>query len=116
MIEGLDRRELFYVAPYAVVKDYLYITSDEAQLRLLRSEHLRNTRYAYTLGTTAIVDGVQLPLVPRKQPEDRWHATLRDPSKNLPNLARLAKEWIDESKLPAEDSYGRREISGEKAG
>ena len=107
MIEGLDRRELFYVAPYAVVKDYLYIILDEAQLRLLRSEHLRNTRYAYTLGTTAIVNGVQLPLVPRKQPEDRWYATLRDPSKNLPNLARLAKEWIDESNLPAEDSYGR---------
>lgn len=41
IIEGLDRPELFYVAPYVPLNSDVYIIVDESQLRLLRSENLR---------------------------------------------------------------------------
>ncbi|MGA2796661.1 MAG: DUF3488 and transglutaminase-like domain-containing protein [Thermoguttaceae bacterium] len=110
IIEGLDRPELFYVAPYVPIKSDIYITVDETLLRLLRSEYLRSQRFRYVLGTTAIVDGRQQPLAPPWRGED-YDAALRmpetDETTDLPNLARLAQNWIDESKLPSEDRAGR---------
>ena len=111
IIEGLDRPELFYVAPYVPIVSDVYITVDESQLRLLRSEHLRNVRYTYKLGTSAFANGVQLPLAPGDENEDVYVSPLRivprGKENNLPNLVRLAQQWIDESKLPEEDRVGR---------
>jgi transglutaminase-like putative cysteine protease len=111
IIEGLDRPELFYVAPLVPVRSDLYITIDESQLRLLRSDHLRNTRYEYKLGTTALVNGVQQPLVPGNEKEFLFGPvqTISPPDapNQLPNLVRLAQTWIDESKLPRQDRVGR---------
>ncbi len=111
IIEGLDRPELFYVAPLVPVESDLYITVDESQLRLLRSDHLRNTRYTYKLGTTALVNGTQRQLVPGNEKEFLFGAVLRisppDAHDELPNLVRLAQIWIDESGLPRQDRVGR---------
>ncbi|MGA2062415.1 MAG: DUF3488 and transglutaminase-like domain-containing protein [Thermoguttaceae bacterium] len=110
IIEGLDRPELFYVAPFVPIKSDLYITQDDFLLRLLRSENLRSQRFRYELGTTAFVDGRQQQLVPPWIGEN-YRAALRIPktdgASDLPNLARLAQSWIDQSKLPAEDAAGR---------
>jgi protein-glutamine gamma-glutamyltransferase len=111
IIEGLDRPELFYVAPYVPIQSDLYIEEDESQLRLLRADHLCNTRYKYKLGTTALVNGAQVPLVPGNEKEDVWVSPLRmappDKMHELPNLVRLARQWIEESKLPETDRVGR---------
>jgi transglutaminase-like putative cysteine protease len=110
IIEGLDRPELFYVAPYVPVNSDIYITVDESQLRLLRSENLRGQRFRYQIGTTALVKGRQQFLTPIARGEN-YDAALRiaqpDGENGLPNLARLAQSWIDESKLPQEDRAGR---------
>ena len=63
-IESLDRNELFYVAPYIPLEDNLGVEIDCARQRLCRSAYHRARRLEYTLGTTAIVDGEQSPLVP----------------------------------------------------
>ena len=110
IIEGLDRPELFYVAPYVALNSDTYITVDESRLRLLRSENYRAERFRYELGTTALVEGRQQPLTPILMGED-YDAALRiaapDDPDGLPNLVRLAQSWIDESGLPAEDRAGR---------
>ena len=110
IIEGLDRPELFYVAPYVALNSDTYITVDESRLRLLRSENYRTQRFRYELGTTALVEGRQQPLTPILVGED-YDAALRiaapDDPDGLPNLVRLAQSWIDESRLPAEDRAGR---------
>jgi transglutaminase-like putative cysteine protease len=110
IIEGLDRPELFYVAPYVPVNSDIYITVDESRLRLLRSENLRGQRFRYQLGTTALVKGRQQLLTPIARGEN-YDAALRtaapDEENGLPNLARLAQSWIEESKLPREDRVGR---------
>jgi hypothetical protein len=110
IIEGLDRPELFYVAPYVPVNSDIYITVDGSQLRLLRSENLRGQRFRYQLGTTALVKGRQQLLTPIARGEN-YDAALRiappDGENGLPNLARLAQSWIEESKLPQEDRAGR---------
>jgi transglutaminase-like putative cysteine protease len=110
IIEGLDRPELFYVAPYVPINTDRYITIDEFRLRLLRSENLRSQRFRYELGTTAFVDGRQQHLA-QVWPGENYNAALRipppDAADGLPNLARLAQNWIDQSKLPIEDRAGR---------
>jgi transglutaminase-like putative cysteine protease len=115
IIEGLDRPELFYVAPFVPVVPDVYITVDESHLRLLRSEHLRNTRYFYKLGTTALVNGVQRLLVPARRVEMIGNAYSPSSTFNaLPNLVRLAKSWIDESGLPESDRLGRARYLNQK--
>jgi protein-glutamine gamma-glutamyltransferase len=114
-IEGLDRPELFYISPFVPVVSDVYITVDESQLRLLRSEHLRNTRYAYKVGTTALVDGVQRLLVPARNVEMIGNAYSRSSAFDaLPNLVRLAKSWIDEAGLPEGDRLGRARYLNQK--
>ena len=88
IIEGLDRPELFYVAPYVPIKSDIYITVDDFRLRLLRSENLRCQRFRYELGTTAFVDGRQQPLVPVWLGEN-YNAALQIPA---PDEARRLAE------------------------
>ena len=113
-IEALDRNELFYAAPYiATQRIYPDITVDDATQRLERAEHLCSQRFEYTIGTTAIVDGEQLPLSPAAASEitnDRRAM----PAGGLPNLAQLAKRWIDEAGLPKKDRVGRARFLEQK--
>ncbi|MBU4272237.1 MAG: DUF3488 and transglutaminase-like domain-containing protein [Planctomycetes bacterium] len=109
-IEGMDRRELFFVAPYVALKDNPYITVDFARNRLLRTGYLRARQFKYTLGTTAIVSGVQKPLTPCLK-NDSILAAKALPSGEgtwgLPDLRALADKWIAESGLPKKDRLGR---------
>jgi transglutaminase-like putative cysteine protease len=105
-IKGLDREELFYVAPYVPLRSRFYINVDRTRQRLLRNPEVCSRTFSYELGTTAIVDGVQKPLVPAKE----WDSTViptGDGADALPNLVALARRWIAESGLPEEDRVGR---------
>ncbi len=111
IIGPMDRDELFFVAPYIALKDNGYITVDSAKERLYRDNALRFRRFEYTLGTTAIVHDVQMPLAPCFRDDDTREAALAMPSGEgtwgLPNLRALAQEWIAESGLPKKDTLGR---------
>src|SRR3989304_684754 len=111
IIESLDRPELFYVAPYVPIKSDDNIVVDKAYLRLLRSEHRRNRQFTYNLGTTAIVNGVQQPLFPSSEINNPYRFPLPTPppypSSVLPNLMRLAQQWIEQSNIPQQDRAGR---------
>lgn len=116
IVEGLDRDELFFVAPYIALQPDIDILVDYARQRLLRQPYRRQRRFDYVLGTTAIVDGMQKPLTP-----SLWSDSIRNaralPSESLPNLVRLARQWIDQSGLPEDDRAGRaryleRQLSG----
>ena len=105
-IKGLDREELFYVSPYVPLRSRFYINVDRTRQRLLRNPQVCSQTFFYELGTTAIVDGVQKPLVPAGE----WDSTVipaGDGADSLPNLAALARRWIAESGLPKEDRAGR---------
>jgi transglutaminase-like putative cysteine protease len=113
-LESLDHEELFFVPPFIPLKSTYEISYNLAQLRLLRSPEGANRRFGYRLGTTAIVDGQQLPLVPRRWSEDTRQRAMQMPTgdrpesgKGLPNLRDLAQRWLDESGLPKEDRAGR---------
>jgi protein-glutamine gamma-glutamyltransferase len=110
IIEGLDRPELFYVAPYVPIKSDAYITVDEFRLRLLRSENYRAQRFRYVLGTTAFVNGRQQQLNsadPMTEDIGGARSLPPDAADGLPNLVRLAQKWINESGLPENDRAGR---------
>ena len=109
-IEGMDRRELFFVSPYVALKDNHNITVDFARKRLLRTGYLRARQFRYTLGTTAIVGGVQRPLTPCLEKDSIQGAKAMPSGEgtwSLPNLRALADKWIAESGLPREDRLGR---------
>jgi transglutaminase-like putative cysteine protease len=105
-IEGLDRPELFYVAPYLPIDEaYLGIDIDHASQRLLRSDDRRSREFTYTLATTAIVEGRQLSLTPVAW-YDLVDATTEYPKDDLSRLVDLAKKWIKDSN-PPDTNYGR---------
>lgn len=107
-IEGLDRNELFFVAPFFGLFSNPNVEFDCGKQRLYRAGYCRSRRFPYVLGTTAIVDGRQKPLVPANA-NDRTRDTLQLPKGKdaLPHLTALAKQWIDQSKIPATDPVGR---------
>jgi protein-glutamine gamma-glutamyltransferase len=95
-IESLDRNELFYVAPLLPIdREYPEVNFDVTPQRLVRSPSLRQRQFTYTLGTTAIVNGQQLPLTPAATNDkmEKEGETLTVPD-NLPGLRDLAERWI----------------------
>ena len=104
-LEPSDRKELFFVAPYMALESSPDIRVDLGRERLLRSDYLRDQRFSYDLGTTAIVNRRQRPLTPAG-PRDSKQNVLIVPD-NLPNLVKLAGRWIAESRLPEEDRLAR---------
>ncbi|NLF09923.1 MAG: DUF3488 domain-containing transglutaminase family protein, partial [Pirellulaceae bacterium] len=110
IVEGMDRAELFFVAPYIALEDNNYITVDHARARLLRGGIPRSRQFKYTLGTTAVVKGVQKPLQPCL-PNDAVASAKAMPTGEgtwgLPNLRALADQWIAESGLPVKKRYER---------
>jgi transglutaminase-like putative cysteine protease len=109
-LQGLDRNELFYVAPLIPLQFNADILMDGARQRLLRPDELCARPMNYELGTTALIQGRQSPLVP-VDPSDALDSALQMPPADgpdaLPNLAALADRWIQQSGLPAEDRLGR---------
>jgi protein-glutamine gamma-glutamyltransferase len=109
-IEGLDRDELFFVAPYIALKSDPEISIDLASQRLTRPYYRRARRFSYTLGTTAIVNDEQLPLAPAVWGDSVRNALAMPEAKGagaLPNLVALAQRWMTESGLPKEDTVRR---------
>lgn len=110
-IEGMDHEELFFVPPFIPLESTIDISIDHGRGRLLRLDQIRQRQFWYRLGTTAIVNGVQKPLVPRIAMEATKDRALQlpqgDGSKSLPKLRALAKQWIEASGLPEEDRVGR---------
>jgi transglutaminase-like putative cysteine protease len=113
-IDGADRNELFYVSPYISLEETnTTITVDHALQRLQRSVHHPSQQFKYTLATTAIVGGEQLPSTPAAQC-DLSDDTKALPRGDLPQLVKLAKRWIAESGLPETDRRGRAECLARK--
>ena len=110
-IESLDRSELFYVAPYLPLeRSNMHIEVDLVQQRLRRQAYLCRRRFEYSLGTTAIVDGQQRPLIPATGKDlttDCLQLPAGEDSAALPTLVTLAKRWVAESGLAADDVLGR---------
>ncbi|MBN1393651.1 MAG: DUF3488 domain-containing protein [Pirellulales bacterium] len=109
-IAGMNRDELFFVAPYLAMRDNPFITVDHARNRLLRTGLPRTRQFKYTLGTTAVVDRVQKPLTPYNKSNNRlgaWSLPSGEGAEGLPNLRALADRWMAESGLPKEDRHGR---------
>jgi hypothetical protein len=116
-IEALDHSELFYVAPYVPLETSPYISVDHAQQRLLREDYLSVRQFEYALGTTAIVSGIQSPLVPVGR-NDLIRGALGMPggqgTDSLPHLVALARRWVAESGLPPQDRIGRAHFLEQK--
>jgi hypothetical protein len=101
-IESLEQNELFYVAPYVPLENNFGVEIDCGPQRLCRTIYQRARRLEYTLGTTAIVNGKQGPLVPAGL-NGVTVDSLAMPgggngSKALPRLVALASRWMKESK------------------
>jgi transglutaminase-like putative cysteine protease len=109
-IEPLDRRELFYVMPVIATSLDRSVRVDRSRGRLLRVRDRRPRRFSYELGTTALVDGVQQPLVPNVHIASTDAAPPPSTSpvpEGLPTLVALADRWIAESGLPPQERVGR---------
>ena len=109
-IEPLDRDELFYVTPVVPTQSDVRVVVERDRGRLNRAHYYRDVRFGYALGTTALVGGVQQPLVPNVQITTAGDALQLPPSdgpERLPRLTALANRWIAESGLPPEDRVGR---------
>ncbi len=111
LIEALKHNELFYVAPFILLKGTFEMSFDHGRQRLVRADQVCSSQFRYKLGTTAIVNGEQKPLVPRERREATKERALAMPEEagapELPNLKKLARQWIEESGLPASDRIGR---------
>ena len=109
-IEGLDRDELFFVAPFIAIQSDPEIWIELGKQRLTRAGYRQARRSSYSLGTTAIVNEVQQPLTPAKG-ADFTPDVLAIPKVKggdaLPNLVALARCWMAESGLAKEDRLGR---------
>ncbi len=108
-IEPLDSEELFCVWP-PVALPVQPRRDDRLQVRgsrLVRPPSWQRRRMIYALGTTAIRDEVQTPLVPCQR-YVRLRPLLQMPEDSqLPELIRLAAQWDTESGLPEHDRIGR---------
>ena len=105
-LEPLDRPELFCVWPSVYVARDDRVQFDPATQRFLRSGGLLRRSFAYELATAALADGRQTDLVPALARVD-LQPLLDWPAESLPNLAGLARQWLDQADVPARDPVGR---------
>ncbi len=105
-IEPLDQDELFYVMPVVAIRSYQSVVVQPDRGRLLRAHTRRGRRFSYELGTTALVAGVQQPLVPNVRIASTDAAPPPSPGavpEGMPSLVALAGQWVTESGLEPED-------------
>ncbi len=107
-IEPLHQAELFCVMPFVPTERNDLVQIDLRRKRLLREDYLRQQRFKYSLGTTALVNGRQQPLTPGEgRPPGSPALDLPDGDDALPNVARLAEQWLRESGIPPSDRYAQ---------
>lgn len=106
-IEPLDQDELFYVMPVVAILSYQSVVVQRDRGRLLRADDYTGLeRFSYELGTTALVAGVQQPLVPNVRIGSTDAAP--PPSagtvpQGMPSLVALADQWVAQSGLEPEN-------------
>ena len=110
-IEGMDRDELFFVAPYIALEvESPPSKSITAKQRLRRTDYRPPTAVRVHVGNDGHRRRRAKPLTPRS-PERLAAGTLAMPPADgpdgLPNLVALASRWIAESGLPEQDRAGR---------
>ena len=88
-IQGLDRNELFYVAPLIPVEYNADVIMDRVRQRLTRSEDVCTRPMDYELATTALSQGHQSPLLPVDQ-FDFLDSALQMPGGLVPAATRAA--------------------------
>ncbi len=105
-IEPLHQPELFCVMPFVPTERNDSVQIDFRRKRLLREEYLCGRRFPYALGTTGLVDGRQQPLTPGEGRRPTGLAlNLPDGPDALPSVARLAREWLEQSDIEPSDRY-----------
>ena len=97
-VEALDRNELFCLWPPVLEQpsnDFWFRGG-----RLFRSTSLQRQWFEFELGTTALVDGIQTPLIPCRD-SSSVESLLQTPE--LPRLAARAERWAADSGLADDD-------------
>jgi transglutaminase-like putative cysteine protease len=105
-VEPSDRREIFCVWPFLMIEDDPPVRFDSRSERLWRRRDMLGRSFTFELATSAFHDGVQSVLTPCDRPVDET-IHLRWPEEAMPELARLARRWIEESRIPADDPTAR---------
>ena len=100
-ISPLDSEELFCVWPFVALRRDRRLEVDHNDRRLIRANPHRSDTDPYELGTHAIVEGTQVPLIPNptKLPRGVRDQLLQIPEKDLKGLIHWAGVWIEESEL-----------------
>jgi len=105
-VEPSDRPEIFCVWPFLVIDADPPVRFDSRTERLRRRRDMLGRSFSFELATTAFQDGVQAALTPCELPVDE-DIHLRWPENTVPELARLAQRWTEESRIPADDPTAR---------
>jgi transglutaminase-like putative cysteine protease len=106
-VEPMDRPELFCVWPIVLPDLQDGIAYNARTERLLRSNRRRKARVSFALPTTAIVNGTLAKLVPSERAIANTRHLLVLPDDDMPEVARLARQWIEETNLSKNDWAGR---------
>lgn len=105
-VEPSDQADVFCVWPFLLVEDDPPLRFDSRTERLRRRRDMLGRSFSFELATTAFRDGEQAALTPCDRPvAEAEH--LSWPTQALPGLARLARRWIEESRIPADDPTAR---------
>jgi len=108
-VEPSAEPDLFCIWPFLLVVDDPPLRFDSRYERIRRRRDMFERSFSFELVTTAFRDGVQSPWMPtEKQINEAAH--LDWPAEVLPGLAGLARRWIDEAQLPADDLTARARL------
>ena len=107
-IEPLDRKEVFCVWPLVMLPDTEGVKFDGPTQRVFREGSRQFKRFAFSLGTTAFLNGRQTELIPAEVRVDADR--LLSSRDDLPSLTRQAQAWIDESGIPESDPIARAQV------
>jgi transglutaminase-like putative cysteine protease len=108
-MEPLDREEVFCVWPFIALQANEHLIFDHDRQRLLRPTYLADSRFSFSLATSAMRDGVQQALVPADRASRSPYLLSMPPAEGpeaVPGLVALADTWADEAGLPAKDRLG----------
>lgn len=107
-MEPMDHTGIFSVWPPVYTDRTDDIWFDEQAERFRRPGDRRKSPFVYELGTSGFVRGNQVSLTPCEA-RVYTQALLAYPEDDLPELVRLAGQWITESRISSDDPAGRAE-------
>ncbi len=108
-VEPSAEPDLFCIWPFLLVDEDAPLRFDSRFERIRRRRDMVERSFSFELVTTAFRDGGQSPWTPTER-QIREEAYLIWPAERLPGLAGLAKRWIDEARLPADDLTARARL------